>query len=63
MGYYWLCYNVIIKNYCLIKVSLKDTFCMKGIYDILEHIQLNEPKSKGLRHVPAGLLHYYQRRE
>ena len=28
MGYYWLCYNVIIKNYCLIKVSLKDTFCM-----------------------------------
>ena len=29
MGDYWLCYNVIIKNYCLIKVSLKDTFCMK----------------------------------
>lgn len=29
MGYYWLCYNVIIKNYCLIKVSLKDTIRKK----------------------------------
>lgn len=26
MGYYWLCYNVNIKNYCLIKASLNETF-------------------------------------